>query len=425
MDKVLLLITLVAEAMTVLQCMQIVFMQKMKFDKVAVGFVFVDVVIYLLINMGVIPFVGVIVVYLFAGVLCYFKFRKRLIETVIRVMVGFTLIAGIECMATYVVNYFKHADNMIHIATLGSIIGLVFTYMLQWICFVFSKRVRRKGDFWKQGVLLLYGLWIVRLFMEYYFKQKEIKIYVVVASIFIVCIFFIIHRLERAQNEIEKKNYELEMQKIYGETYESLLGEVRKRQHDYKNQLAAIYGMHMTARTLDELVSMQKGYGEELRENHKFDSILTCCSNPILAGFIYYRCVSCEKEGIAVDYDIHIEQAECRFALHEIIEILGILIDNACECVKMDHSLEQGIGLEFREDTEKIEFLVFNPSNYISFSEIDKMFLSGYSSKGNGRGIGLARVRELVNQYKAEIKVFNTAPAHEGNRICFCLRIEK
>ena len=127
--------------------------------------------------------------------------------------------------------------------------------------------------------------------------------------------------------------------------------------------------MHLTARTLDELVNMQKRYGDELRKECKFDSILTCCNNPILAGFIYYRCIACENENIAVDYDIRIDQVETCFALHEIIEVLGILFDNAYECVKTENSLEQRIKLEFKEDVGKVVFSVSNPAKYIPFSE--------------------------------------------------------
>lgn len=54
----------------------------------------------------------------------------------------------------------------------------------------------------------------------------------------------------------------------------------------------------------------------------KYISILTCCNNTILAGYFYYRCLLCEESGVAVDYNIAVDQADCCFPLHEIIEIL-------------------------------------------------------------------------------------------------------
>lgn len=419
------MITLFAEAITVLECMQIVFMQRLKFDKFTVGFVFVDVVIYLLINIRVIPAIGVIGVYLFAGVLCYFNFKKNIIETVVRFLVTCALITGIESISIILTCFFIKADETRLVLIISNILGLFFACLIRLICYVWDKYIKGNKIVWKLGIVLFYSFQIVGFFLEYHYSKSTIKIYVLILSTFLICIFLYVKRLDQAQNEIARKNYELEMQKIYGETYENLLLEVRKRQHDYKNQLAAIYGMHLTAQTLDELIAMQKTYGDELREDNKFDSVLTLCNNPILAGFLYYRCVACENDGITVEYDIHVEQAECCFALHEIIEILGILIDNACECVKEDTSLEQCIRLELQEDADKITFAVSNPAKYIAFSEIDKMFISGYSSKGENRGIGLARVRELVDKYEAEINVSNSNPCDKENRICFSIEIGK
>lgn len=91
----------------------------------------------------------------------------------------------------------------------------------------------------------------------------------------------------------------------------------------------------------------------------------------------------------------------------------------------MENSLEQRIRLEFQEDAEKILFSISNPAKYISFSEIDRMFINGYSSKGENRGIGLARVLELVDKYEADINVFNSAACDEGNWIHFIIKIQK
>lgn len=425
MDEWLLIITFLAEAITVLQCIQIVFRQTLKLDKYVVGIVIVDVVIYLLMNLGIIPVIGVIAVYILFGLLCYYKFKKNITQTVMRFIVSCALVGGIEGAATLIPHLFRNEDNSMLILTLSSIISLALTYLVKWLCHIFEKRLLSNRNARKQGIIIFYGLLLLGLFIDYHFNQSTINIYVIVALTFFIYIFFYMLSLEQAQNEVLKKNYELELQKIYGGTYESLLLEVRKRQHDYKNQLAAIYGMHLTAQTLEELVEAQRKYGDELKTNCRFDSILTCCNNSILAGFVYYRCVRCESENIAVDYNIHIEQAECRFELHEIIELLGILIDNACECVKMENSLEQRIKLELQEDVEKIVFSVSNPTNYISFSEIDRMFATGYSSKGENRGIGLARVSELVNKYEAEIKVFNSNPCNDKNWICFLVEARK
>ena len=50
MNDILLMFTLLIESLTVLQCIQVIFMQKFKLDRYSFGFVFVDIIVYLLIN---------------------------------------------------------------------------------------------------------------------------------------------------------------------------------------------------------------------------------------------------------------------------------------------------------------------------------------------------------------------------------------
>ena len=87
--------------------------------------------------------------------------------------------------------------------------------------------------------------------------------------------------------------------------------------------------------------------------------------------------------------------------------MLGILIDNACEKVLEDEKEEKRIRVVFRESNESIKISVSNPSQKLSYSEIDKLFEEGYSSKGENRGLGLARCLQLVKKYNADIVVQN------------------
>lgn len=419
------IVTLLVEAILVLECIQIVFMKKLKPDRFTIGFIVVDVVIYLLINLKYLPFIFVVVVYLTLVWMCYYIFQREILETIVRFFIGCALIAGIESIAAYIV-YFLSVKNIFKMALpLSSLISLVVAVGIKDFCFIFYKEPKYRKNIWKSKLLLLYGLMTVGLFIGYYFKDEPINLNVLTTSIFIMGIFFYVYGLEIFQLEIEKKNYELDLRRVYSRTYESLLKEVRRRQHDYKNQIAAIYGMHLTAKNLDELIDMQRSYGYILEKNRRFDSILTSCNNPILAGFLYHRCIDCERNNVMVDYDIQIDQVECSFALHELIEILGILIDNGYEHVRMMSVAPKYIKIMFREETDKISFSVSNPTDYISFTEIERMFIEGYSRKGKNRGIGLPRVWELVNKYAAEIKVYNTNPRDEGNEICFLIMIEK
>ncbi len=413
------------ETLIVFQCIQVVFMRTIKVDKYVVGMILIDIVVYTLINRGMIPSLCSIIVYILIYLFCHYRFKQKFIQTIIRVIVSISLVGCIEGASAFILHILSKKDNSIKALLFSSILALVLISVIKKCIFLLGNRKTKSKSSWHFAVVIFYGVMFSKLLIDYYRKESVISIYVLFASTFLIFIFYYLHTLEKAQGEIEKRNYEISLQKVYGETYESLLSDVRRKQHDYKNQLGAMFGMHLTAKSLDELISMQKQYGNHLQLNDKFDSILTCCNNPVLAGFLYYRCVSCENDGVIVDYSIHVDQAECCFALHEMIEILGILIDNACENVILDASLKQCMRLEFQEKEDKIIISVSNPAQYISFSDIDKMFVKGYSSKGENRGIGLARVLELVHKYEAEVGVHNFNPSNEENWICFNIEIHK
>lgn len=96
MNSILLLIVLFLEVMMVLQCLQIAFKQEIHWDKYTVGIVLIDVSIYMLINIKVIPAVCAILLYIFCFLYCYFEFGQVITKTIIGLVIGLVLASCIE-----------------------------------------------------------------------------------------------------------------------------------------------------------------------------------------------------------------------------------------------------------------------------------------------------------------------------------------
>lgn len=428
MNNILLLVVLLLEVMMFLQCLQIAFKKEVHFDRYTVGIIVIDVSIYMIINLKIIPEICVIPLYILIYILlyiyCYIEYKQTIVKTMVGFVIGFVLVGCIEGALAFFSFIFQNENNLDYILLILNIIALVVAYFGKRIVIHLKseKIIKYSRDiYW---VTILLGVTIVLLLFDYYYIHKNVNIYIICILFFLLLLLLFLYRLEKARNEIEKKNYELELQRAYGGAYEELLATVRRRQHDFKNQLGAIYSMHLVANSLEELICMQNEYGDTIRYDSKFDSILTGCNNSILAGYLYHRCVACEQNGILVYYNIQLDQAECRFQLHEIIEILGILIDNACESFMTYQAEYKQIEIECLENEKEIIFCVSNPSNYVTYSDIEKMFEKGFSTKGKNRGIGLARVLELTKKSDAELKVSN-ATHGDNNWIEFRIRIMK
>lgn len=424
MNEIISIAILLFEVLVVLQCLQISFKQEIQFDKYTMGIILVDVIMYLLINMGILPAICSLILYFLLFVFCYIKFKQTISKTIVRFIIGFVLIGCVEGTVAFVTYLIGNIDNSRDVLLVSSFVAFLIAYLARKVLELVRLKENRRYNIDTNVLMLLLGVSVVVLLIDYYFVQKRINLYVIFILIFLVLIFFYLYRLELARNEIEKKNYELELQRVYGGAYRDLIANVRRRQHDFKNQLGAIYSMHLVAKSLDELICMQKEYGDNVCYDSKFDSILTTCNNSILAGYLYHRCVECEQNNIVVHHNIHIDQAECCLCLHEIIEVFGILIDNACEYFDINQEEYKQIKIECLENEEKLIISVSNPSHYISYSEIEKLFTVGYSTKGENRGIGLPRVLELTQKYDALLQVTNVI-YKEKNWIKFLIEIIK
>lgn len=424
MDKIISIMILSFEVLMVLQCLQISFKKKIYFDRYTVVIILVDIFLYLLININILPAICSLSLYILFFVYCYFEFKQSVSKTFIRYIIGFILIGGFEGIVAFITNFFRDDSNSRNILLISSFFSFLVSYIIRKYVLLFGSEENMKFNKKVNAIIYLLGISVVFLLIDYYFIQRRVNIYIVVILLFLAIILFYLYRLEQAKNELEKKNYELGLQRIYGEAYTNLIADVRKRQHDFKNQLGAIYSMHLVATSLDELICMQKEYCHSIHYDSKFDSILLGCNNPILAGYLYYRCVDCEENDVLVCYNIHIDQGKCSFCLHELIEVFGILIDNACESFASSNIEKRKIKISCLENTEEIVISVSNPSKYIKYSEIEKMFVEGFSTKGENRGLGLSRVLDLTQKYGAKLNVHNVIYENE-NWIEFLLEIDK
>ena len=91
---------------------------------------------------------------------------------------------------------------------------------------------------------------------------------------------------------------------------------------------------------------------------------------------------------------------------HHLVEVLGILLDNAAEAMVIADE-RKVIGVSFLAEAERYLFAVRNRHARVSYREIESWFELDQSSKGKQRGIGLYRVRNLCKEFGYSICVDN------------------
>ncbi len=228
--------------------------------------------------------------------------------------------------------------------------------------------------------------------------------------IYIVLFFlFIIYEWQKVRIDVEKKKAQLEMNRLYYDAYDQLVMLVRERQHDLKNHINAILSMIYTVEDFDELRTKQTEYCDYVMEQNEKTKLVLSAGNPLLAGFLYSKIREAETYNITIDYKIGIEKKEMAIPEYELVEMVGILLDNAIEALNSVRKKEvtRKIYFSIKDTEDEIDFIVANTSPFYEEDMTDHFFESGYSSKGQNRGIGLSKLKRLVQDRKGDIMVYN------------------
>ena len=110
--------------------------------------------------------------------------------------------------------------------------------------------------------------------------------------------------------------------------------------------------------------------------------------------------------------------------IHRLIEMLGILLDNAAQSMQDDVIEGAEIRFGFLEKKEDCQFKISNKFPYTSYDEIEGWFQMGKSTKGENHGIGLYHLKCLCKELGCEVLCRNVE-IEEENWIEFVLEVHK
>lgn len=278
------------------------------------------------------------------------------------------------------------------------------------------------------SILILCGLGIN------FYKMKEegaiLKEIYIQMVYFILIFLFIIYEWQKSRVEAEKRKTQLEMNKLYYDAYDRLIMLVRERQHDMKSHINAILSMIYTTDNYTELVEKQREYCGYVMEQNEKTRLALSAGNPLIAGFMYSKIQEAENNNIKVEYHIEIKKETSVIPEYELLEMASIMIDNAIEALNNmkestnDYSPVKIIYISMKETEEHVELIVANSSYYYEDDMTERFFETDYSSKGKGRGIGLSKLRRMVQERNGEIMVSNDMK-YGINYLTFTITIQK
>ncbi|WP_186811268.1 sensor histidine kinase [Companilactobacillus nantensis] len=172
--------------------------------------------------------------------------------------------------------------------------------------------------------------------------------------------------------------------------------DLRKFKHDFKNIVLSmkIGSDGKFNENYEELYSEllnQKEMSTDL--DGKILSEYKKISNEPLRGLIIQKFFKSKSNGLKLDVHISSDSVDLQENILDIIRIVGILLDNAIEeTIKCNN---RNINMAFIKNDNTLEISIENPLEHTI--DIRKIFKEGYSTKGSGRGTGLANVSKIVD----------------------------
>lgn len=334
-------------------------------------------------------------------------YQKNFILTLILELYIFLGFAISEVVfVTLFIGLFKLDGNFLQ----NTALGILWTnIVIMFICYIFflistKKFLKIEIEKWKYNQnfnnIALYFLSIVTIIslmiplLNYEINLSQIICFSILTlfSIFFIFGFF----YQKNGNLKLRKEYDNLV--MFSKTYEKLIDEKSKEQHENRNQLLIIKSMidsknKNISKYIDKLLNLDS-------ENNDLSYLTRLKNFPDgLKGLVYYKIEEMKKLGIDVFVYApnSLSKNDAKIfenSLKDISRIIGVYLDNAKEASKISDSKFVVIEFNVNED------IVFNVSNTYKENNIDKIGITGFTTKGRGHGHGLSLVSDILKENK-------------------------
>lgn len=395
-------VCLLLEALSIVICLHHLYGEKFRLDIATVSLLAIDMILMQAIDYLGLPGMVSILIYPVIAIYCGIEFGFKLKPIIINIVLCVIIVGGMQLLIFSPICYLLDWHNIVHINSLViSVIVFIFVALLVPIV-----RVKRLSIFLQEKERILFISIVACLMLTFFIiiGYKKIKLmelnntiilFSCVLLMLILSIKLIQYKIKAAEIETE-----LKMHQLYSDSFQGLIDNIRMRQHEFDNHINAIYSLHFSCRTFEELVEAQNTYCKQITKENRFNKLLAS-GNSVIRGFLYTRFVEIDRRGIEIDYHVVLNEYNVIMPIFRIIEILGNLINNAVEALEHDEKRNK-LYVEVM-GTDRFFIEVRNESPYITYEMLEHFFSIGYSNKGVNRGLGLYNVKQICKEYDLKI----------------------
>ena len=384
-------------------------MEKWKFAIIILAIGLVSYSVYTKTQQGsmLVLMILVIVMLVYYQMKLSYAFLSVLFLLILSVILQYILIVVLVYAKILIMESFQDASPII-VLFVFTIIGFLNTVLAlilkKYIGFGFFARANKADNKPNRTVIAsLILVFCVTYYFAFYAQDMKLSAVTVVLITFVflfAVIIYIDFRLRMKDMTITNKVKELEQLQEYTQKLEEVHSNMSRIRHDYLNVLASMIG-YMDERNMDGLIRYFDNeiipFTNHLKENEFKLSLLGKLKQVEIKGIIASKVFYAFEKKVEVYIDIAEDFSVTGMEIIDLCRILGILMDNAVEGAMEAEERKLEIGFVKKE---KLRIMVISNSCKRELPPIYKLYEENFSTKGKGRGLGLANVRAIFKKYK-------------------------
>lgn len=179
---------------------------------------------------------------------------------------------------------------------------------------------------------------------------------------------------------------------------------MRAYTHEFMNKLHVLHGlMQMEQYDKAKAYIMDITHTQKLSVSRVMDRIEDSTVAALLVGKTS-RATECGIH-LTIRQDSTLKKENPFLPSAALVSILGNLIDNAIDSLNLSVAEVKDITITIRQSENGLFLCVEDSGLGITKENLEHIFTYGFSTKGEGRGTGLATVKETVESYHGQIRV--------------------
>lgn len=318
-----------------------------------------------------------------------------------------TCMSGIFQVATATMSFWTPDENIPFMAQLGLHLGASIVVSLLLYNLQFGKCFRLLLDSeatqWRTALLLFaleasmevflnLGRGIYPRYLPFYYLMMAVMVILMTILIIYLAQQFDFTRKIQDQNNI------IIQQRLYEQDLELIRREVRTFRHDYKNLLAGLSqqaGEGKLEELRHTLSELDAGFDQQLGKKIYTSTQIGNLQLAEVRSLLLSKLTVIRDKGIDCRLEVLYPVAAIEMDVWDFVRCLGILIDNAMEAAL---DTEQP-WLEIILLAQERQVFLRVSNSYTNIIEPGKMWDNGWSTKGEGRGLGLSSYQHILDNY--------------------------